>query len=110
MKAEAEAREAALKVATQRKLAEEARQARVEKVAQAPAAEQPVADPLPITPPAPAVTPKRGPIDQAIAKANELTDKTLAAADAVRDFVVSAAGKLIGGVTGSPSSNLTSSY
>jgi hypothetical protein len=72
-------------------------------------AEGPVADPLPITPP-PAAAPKRGPIERAVAAANEVTDRTLAAADAVRSFLVSAAGRIIGGVTGTSSSNLTSSY
>jgi hypothetical protein len=107
------AREAALKAAAQRKLAEAPGKPVAHpapKIVQVPV-EISAADPLPIAPPPPAVAPRRGPFDRAIAKANELTDKTLAAADAVRGFFMSAAEKLIGGATGSsPSSHLTSSY
>lgn len=103
---------AAAQAAAQRKLAEaahakpvpkpEPRKDKVEEVV----AEIPAGDPLPISPPV--VQPKRGPLDRAIATANEWTDRTLAAAGAVRSFFTSAAGKLIGG--NSPSRPLQSSW
>lgn len=99
--AAAAAAQAAAQAATQRRLAEAAQakpapkpELRKDKP-EAVMAETPPGDPLPITPQV--VQPKRGPIDRAIATANEWTDKTLAAADAVRSFFTSAAGRLIGG-------------
>jgi hypothetical protein len=112
MKADAAARELAAKASAARKAAETSppkSPPRQEARAADTPAESQVADPLRITPP-PAVAPKRGPIERAMAAANEVTDRTLAVADAVRSFLVSAAGRIIGGVTGTSSSNLTSSY
>jgi hypothetical protein len=114
------AQEAALKAAAQRKAAEAAQAKLAAAKPEMPKpelrkdkpeetlAQMPAGNPLPITP---VVQPKRGPIDRAIATANELTDRTLAAADAVRSFFVSTAGRLIGSRPSSnPSSNLTSSW
>jgi hypothetical protein len=107
-KAEA-ANDAALKATAHRKLADAAQLKPAPKAEprrpEETVAEAPAGNPLPITPPV--VQPKRAPIDRAIATANEWTDKTLATADAVRNFFVSTAGKLIGN---RPSSNLTSSW
>lgn len=121
--AEARARAAALREAEQRaaalaarKAAEQAKAAELAAAKPAPkpleakpveqaAVAAPAGDPLSIVPPPPVVQPKRGPIDRVIATANELTDKTLSAANTVRTFFTSAAGKLIGINTGSPRLN-----
>jgi hypothetical protein len=110
-KAEAAAAyEAAQAAAAQRKPADAAQPKPVPKLEprkpEEAVAEAPAGNPMPITPPV--VQPKRGPIDRAIATASAWTDKTLAAADAVRTFFTSAAGRLIG--IERPASNLTSSW
>ncbi len=119
----AAAREAAIKAAAQRKAMETAAIKPVAVPAPQPA---PTALPLPQPPAAPTtvageiapvppmpitpqvVQPRRGPIDRAIATANAVTDKTLAAADAVRSFFTNAAGKMIG--ISVPPSRITSHY
>jgi membrane protein involved in colicin uptake len=113
-KAEAAAAyEAALAAAAQRKLAEAAQakpapkpEPRKEKPEEVVAAEPPASYPMPITPPV--VQQKRGPIDRAIATANEWTDKTLGAAGAVVNFFTTAAGRLVR--IERPASNLSSSW
>ncbi len=76
------------------------------KSASAPAvSEAAPSSPLPITP---AVTPQRGPVAQALAAMGEWKDKTLAAADTVRDFFTSAAERAIGGISGSAPTRLMS--
>ncbi len=115
--AAAAAREAAQKAAAQRKVVEAGVKPVVrpephrEHLPETAAAEPAAGTPLPITPPV-AVAPKRGPIDSVIVTANHLTDRTLAAADAVRGFFVSAANRIVDGVSGraAPSSRLTSSW